>query len=71
MIMPNINYTNYKIYNPLMFRSNSALGKIDIYSIAGKLVKSLNSSINVETVSLPSNGIYIVKTSTQTIKINL
>ncbi|MDE6048086.1 MAG: leucine-rich repeat protein [Paramuribaculum sp.] len=57
--------------NDLTINSNSPLGKIDIYSIDGKLVKSLNSTINVETVSLPSNGIYIVKTSTQTIKINL
>ncbi|MDE6652539.1 MAG: leucine-rich repeat protein [Paramuribaculum sp.] len=55
----------------LTIRSNSPLGKVDIYSLDGRLVKSLNSSINVETVSLPSNGIYIVKTSTQTIKINL
>ena len=47
------------------------LGKIDIYSIDGKLVKSLNSVLNIETVNLPSSGIYIIKTKSQSIKIRL
>lgn len=51
--------------------TNAPLGKVDIYSLDGRLVKSINSSMNMETVSLPSNGIYIVKTKAQSIKIRL
>ena len=47
------------------------LGKVDIYSLDGRLVKSLNSSMNMETVSLSTNGIYIVKTATHTAKVKL
>ena len=55
----------------LTIRSNAPLGKVDIFSIDGKLVKSLNSVLNIETVNLPSSGIYIVKTKSQSIKIRL
>ena len=55
----------------LTISSNSPLGKIDIYSIDGKLIKSMNSVLNIETVNLPSSGIYIIKTKSQAIKIRL
>ena len=55
----------------LTIRSNAPLGKVDIYSLDGKLVKSLNSVLNIETVNLPSSGIYIIKTKSQAIKIRL
>ena len=55
----------------LTIRSNAPLGKVDIYSLDGRLVKSLNSSMNMETVSLSTNGIYIVKTATHTAKVKL
>ena len=55
----------------LTIRSNAPLGKVYIYSFDGRLVKSLNSSINVETVNLTNSGIYIVKTTAQTIKIKI
>ncbi|MDE5836186.1 MAG: leucine-rich repeat protein [Paramuribaculum sp.] len=55
----------------LTIRSNAPLGKVDIYSFDGRLVKSLNSSMAVETVNLSSSGIYIVKTTAQTIKIKI
>lgn len=51
--------------------TNAPLGKVDIYSLDGRLVKSLNSSMNVETVNLTNSGIYIVKTTAQTIKIKI
>ena len=55
----------------LTIRSNAPLGKVDIYSLDGRLVKSINSSMNMETVNLSNSGIYIVKTLTQTIKVKL
>ena len=55
----------------LTIRSNAPLRKVDIYSLDGRLVKSLNSSMNVETVNLTNSGIYIVKTTAQTIKIKI
>ena len=55
----------------LTIRSNTPLGKVDIYSLDGRLVKSLNSSINIETVGLPSRGIYVIKSTTQSIKVTL
>ena len=47
------------------------LGKVDIYSLDGRLVKSLNSSMNVETINLSNSGIYIIKTTAQTVKVKL
>ncbi|MBD5240469.1 MAG: leucine-rich repeat protein [Barnesiella sp.] len=55
----------------LTIRSNAPLGKVDIYSLDGRLVKSINSSMNVETVNLSNNGIYIVKALTNTVKVKL
>ncbi|MDE5837115.1 MAG: T9SS type A sorting domain-containing protein, partial [Paramuribaculum sp.] len=55
----------------LTIRSNAPLGKVDIYSLDGRLVKSINSSMNVETINLSNSGIYIVKTLTQTVKVKL
>ena len=55
----------------LTIRSNAPLGKVDIYSIDGRLVKSLNSSMNVETINLSNSGIYIIKTTAQTVKVKL
>ncbi|MDE5822866.1 MAG: leucine-rich repeat protein [Paramuribaculum sp.] len=55
----------------LTIRSNATLGKIDIYSLDGRLVKSINSSMNVETVNLTNSGIYIIKTTAQTVKVKL
>ena len=51
--------------------TNAPLGKVDIYSLDGRLVKSINSSMNVETINLSNSGIYIVKTLTQTVKVKL
>ena len=51
--------------------TNAPLRKVDIYSIDGRLVKSLNSSMNVETINLSNSGIYIIKTTAQTVKVKL